>query len=70
MSVGVPKLAIFRIETMLFLIFLMNVQHELNASLEQTNKGELAAQAGLAKPELLKKHLCRNVLGKKGRVLT
>ena len=63
MSVGVPKLAIFRIETMPLLIPPMDIQHNFNTFVEQTDKSKLAIQQSLDKLELLKKSLMQEYFG-------
>jgi len=63
MSVGVPKLAIFRIETMPLLIPPMDIQHNFNTFVEQTDKSKLAIQQSLDKLELLKKSLMQQYFG-------
>jgi len=57
MAVGVPKLAIFRIETMPLLIPPMEVQQDFIAFVKQTDKSKLEIQKSLEKLELLKKAL-------------
>ena len=63
MSVGVPKLAIFRIETMPLLIPPMDVQQDFNAFVEQTDKSKLAIQKSIDKLETLKKSLMQEYFG-------
>ena len=63
MSVGVPKLAIFRIETMPLLIPPMDIQQDFNTFVEQTDKSKLAIQQSLDKLELLKKSLMQKYFG-------
>ena len=63
MSVGVPKLAIFRIETMPLLIPPMDIQQDFNTFVEQTDKSKLAIQQSLDKLELLKKSLTQEYFG-------
>ena len=63
MSVGVPKLAIFRIETMPLLIPPMDIQQDFNTFVEQTDKSKLAIQQSLDKLELLKKSLMQEYFG-------
>ena len=57
MSVGVPKLAIFRIETMPLLMPPMDVQQKFNTFVEQVDKSKLTIQASLDKLEVMKKAL-------------
>ena len=63
MSVGVPKLAIFRIETMPLLIPPMDIQQDFNTFVEQTDKSKLAIQQSLDKLETLKKSLMQEYFG-------
>ena len=63
MSVGVPKLAIFRIETMPLLIPPMDIQQDFNTFVEQTDKSKLAVQKGLEELEILKKSLMQKYFG-------
>ena len=63
MSVGVPKLAIFRIETMPLLIPPMDIQQDFNTFVEQTDKSKMAIQQSLDKLELLKKSLMQEYFG-------
>ena len=63
MSVGVPKLAIFRIETMPLLIPPMDIQQDFNTFVEQTDKSKLAIQQSLEKLETLKKALMQKYFG-------
>ena len=63
MAVGVPKLAIFRIETMPLLIPPMEVQQDFIAFIEQTDKSKLAIQQSLDKLETLKKSLMQEYFG-------
>ena len=63
MSVGVPKLAIFRIETMPLLIPPMDIQQDFNTFVEQTDKSKLAIQESLAELETLKKALMQKYFG-------
>ena len=63
MSVGVPKLAIFRIETMPLLIPPMDIQQDFNTFVERTDKSKLAIQKSLDKLELLKKSLMQEYFG-------
>ena len=63
MSVGVPKLAIFRIETMPLLIPPMDIQQDFNTFVEQTDKSKVAIQQSLEKLELLKKSLMQEYFG-------
>ncbi|MBQ8003868.1 MAG: restriction endonuclease subunit S [Oscillospiraceae bacterium] len=63
MAVGVPKLAIFRIETMPLLIPPMEVQQDFIAFVKQTDKSKLEVQKSLEKLELLKKALMQKYFG-------
>ena len=63
MAVGVPKLAIFRIETMPLLIPPMEVQQNFIAFVKQTDKSKLAIQQSLEKLETLKKSLMQKYFG-------
>ena len=63
MAVGVPKLAIFRIETMPLLIPPMEVQQDFIAFVEQTDKSKSAVQQSLEKLETLKKALMQKYFG-------
>ena len=63
MIVGVPKLAIFRIETMPLLIPPMDVQQDFNAFVEQTDKSKLTIQQSLDKLEVMKKALMQEYFG-------
>lgn len=63
MSVGVPKLAIFRIETMPLLIPPMDVQQDFNAFVEQVDKSKFEVQQSLEKLETLKKSLMQQYFG-------
>lgn len=63
MSVGVPKLAIFRIETMPLLIPPMDVQKDFNAFVEQTDKSKKTVKQVLEKAETLKKALMQEYFG-------
>jgi len=63
MTVGVPKLAIFRIETMPLLIPPMDIQRDFNTFVKQTDKSKLAIQQSLDKLETLKKSLMQEYFG-------
>ena len=63
MSVGVPKLAIFRIETMPLLLPPMDIQMQFIEFCKQTDKSKLEAQKSLEKLELLKKALMQKYFG-------
>ena len=53
MSVGVPKLAIFRIETMPLLIPSMDVQQDFNTFVEQVDKSKFVVQKALDEAQTL-----------------
>ena len=63
MAVGVPKLAIFRIETMPLLIPPMEVQQDFISFVKQTDKSKAAIQDSLDKLETLKKALMQKYFG-------
>lgn len=63
MSVGVPKLAIFRIETMPLLIPPMDIQKEFIDFAKQTDKSKVEIQQSLEKLETLKKSLMQQYFG-------
>jgi type I restriction enzyme S subunit len=63
MSVGVPKLAIFRIETMPLLIPPMDIQQDFNTFVEQTDKSKFEIRQSLEKLETLKKALMQKYFG-------
>ena len=63
MAVGVPKLAIFRIETMPLLIPPMEVQQHFIAFVEQTDKSKLVIQKSLEQLGTLKKSLMQQYFG-------
>ena len=63
MAVGVPKLAIFRIETMPLILPPMELQNQFTAFVEQVDKSKLAIQQSLDKLELLKKSLMQEYFG-------
>ena len=63
MAVGVPKLAIFRIETMPLLIPPMEVQQGFIAFVQQSDKSKLAVKQSLEKLETLKKSLMQQYFG-------
>ena len=57
MSVGVPKLAIFRIETMPLVVPPLEIQNQFATFVEQIDKSKLYVQKSLEKLEMLKKSL-------------
>lgn len=63
MSVGVPKLAIFRIETMPLLLPPMDIQMKFIEFCKQTDKSKLTIQQSLDKLETLKKALLQEYFG-------
>lgn len=63
MSVGVPKLAIFRIETMPLLIPPMNAQQEFNTFVESVDRSKQHVKESLEKLEILKKSLMQKYFG-------
>ena len=63
MSVGVPKLAIFRIETMPLLLPPMGIQMQFIDFCKQTDKSKLAVQKSLEQLETLKKSLMQKYFG-------
>lgn len=63
MAVGVPKLAIFRIETMPLLLPPIELQKSFNAFVEATDKSKLAVQKSLDELETLKKSLMQEYFG-------
>lgn len=63
MAVGVPKLAIFRIETMPLLIPPMEVQQGFIAFVEQVDKTKSAIQKSLVQLEMLKKSQMQKYFG-------
>lgn len=63
MAVGVPKLAIFRIETMPLLIPPMEVQQDFISFVKQTDKSKSAIQKSLDKLETLRKALMQKYFG-------
>ena len=63
MSVGVPKLAIFRIETMPLLIPPIEVQQDFNTFVEQTDKSKSAVRKAIDELETLKKKLMQEYFG-------
>lgn len=63
MSVGVPKLAIFRIETMPLLLPPMDIQMQFIEFCKQTDKSKLAIQQSLDKLKTLRKSLMQEYYG-------
>lgn len=63
MAVGVPKLAIFRIETMPLILPPMEIQEQFAAFVEQIGKSKLTIHQSLDKLELLKKSLMQKYFG-------
>ncbi len=63
MAVGVPKLAIFRIETMPLILPPMELQNQFTAFVEQVDKSKLAIQKSLEQLETLKKSLMQQYFG-------
>ena len=63
MSVGVPKLAIFRIETMPLILPPMDMQMNFIEFCNQVDKSKLAVQQGLQELETLKKSLMQQYFG-------
>lgn len=63
MSVGVPKLAIFRIETMPLLLPPMDIQMQFIAFCKQTDKSKVAVQKALDEAQLLFDSLMQKYFG-------
>lgn len=63
MSVGVPKLAIFRIETMPLLLPPIDIQMQFIEFCKQTDKSKLAIQQSLDKLKTLRKSLMQEYYG-------
>ncbi|WP_323089921.1 restriction endonuclease subunit S [Allobaculum sp. JKK-2023] len=63
MSVGVPKLAIFRIETMPVLVPPLEMQNKFISFYEHINKSKLAIQKSIDELETLKKSLMQEYFG-------
>ncbi len=63
MSVGVPKLAIFRIETMPLLLPPIELQEEFNAFVVQINKSKVAVQKSLDELQVLFDSLMQEYFG-------
>ena len=63
MSVGVPKLAIFRIETMPLILPPMDMQMNFIEFCNQVDKSKSAVQQGLQELETLKKSLMQQYFG-------
>lgn len=63
MTVGVPKLAIFRIETMPLVIPPIEIQNKFADFVQQINKSKLYVQKSLDKLEMLKKSLMQKYFG-------
>lgn len=63
MTVGVPKLAIFRIETMPLVIPPIEIQNKFADFVQQIDKSKLSVQKSLEKLETLKKALMQKYFG-------
>ena len=63
MAVGVPKLAIFRIETMPLLIPPIEVQKDFITFVEQVNKSKVAVQKSLDEAQLMFDSLMQQYFG-------